>query len=560
MKTTLTAVIIIALMVLVTVPNQMFAQAPDTVTVYANPPGASNGELINDFINGDTTSTGQRNNPNRVYVLQQTGSVDSTYFLAAPIEAKYHLTIIGKKNPITGKIPLIECYTNPDNSTAPEFFIGDTLSSFTFKDLYFLSTRTDGNQGPNVILVTHSGGVSVNTDHCIYENFGGNMFTNNGDHFKFIATNNEFRNITSVFWQGGSVLWSNGGAIVDTLIYQNNTFFCVTRAAYGSPKYIGYLKFDHNTMFLGIGGTFLAQQLTNATFTNNIFYGLMAHGADSSYIKSGGANAAHQGFGVIMVDTLSSLLNPPYSQTEAGRNIVVKNNAYCWPQAMYTYWQTVTDTGAAHHPGLITPPIWMNAQTQLMFNDKTKWPGLSEANNDSVDPGFASTLVNPAVDSCLKFANLIWTAQAVGAFRWSQMAADPFNLAYPVSENLRYSNTTLYTAGTDGKPLGDLNWFPELMGVEQISSNVPASYSLSQNYPNPFNPTTVINYTVPKSSFVSLKVYNILGQEVATLYQGFQKSGTYKANFDASKLSSGVYLYRLQSNGFNETKKMILMK
>jgi len=65
---------------------------------------------------------------------------------------------------------------------------------------------------------------------------------------------------------------------------------------------------------------------------------------------------------------------------------------------------------------------------------------------------------------------------------------------------------------------------------------------------------------VPKSSFVSLKVYNILGQEVATLYQGFQKAGSYKADFDASRLSSGVYLYRLMSNGFTMTKKMILMK
>jgi hypothetical protein len=344
------------------------------------------------------------------------------------------------------------------------------------------------------------------------------------------------------------------------LDFDNNTFFCVTRAVYGTPKEIGYLNFNHNTLFMGVGGTLLAQQLTNAVITNNIFYGLISHGADSSYIKSGGANAAHQGFGIIMVDTLSSLLNAPYNFTEAQRNILVENNAYCWPQSYYNYWKTVTDT-AKNHPGLITPPVWMNEKTQQMFSDKTTWPGLTAANNDSVDPGFSSTLVDPAADSSLKFTNLIWTGQAVGGYRWNQLPADPFNLAYPVPENLRYSNTTLQTAGTDGKALGDLNWFPEqITEVKEIPNSLPTKFDLSQNYPNPFNPTTIINYSIPTSGFVSLKVFNILGQEVATLYQGFQKAGIFKANFDATKLASGIYLYRLESSGFSETKKMILMK
>lgn len=90
--------------------------------------------------------------------------------------------------------------------------------------------------------------------------------------------------------------------------------------------------------------------------------------------------------------------------------------------------------------------------------------------------------------------------------------------------------------------------------------SLPENYTLSQNYPNPFNPTTTINYTIPKSSFVSLKVYNVLGQVVATLYQGYQKAGSYKFDFNAAGLSSGVYLYRLQANGYVQTKKMILMK
>ncbi len=98
-------------------------------------------------------------------------------------------------------------------------------------------------------------------------------------------------------------------------------------------------------------------------------------------------------------------------------------------------------------------------------------------------------------------------------------------------------------------------------GIEQVpDNNLPETYTLSQNYPNPFNPTTNITYTVPKSGFVSLKVYNILGQEITSIFQGYQNSGKYNATFDASKLSSGVYIYRLQAGSTSLSKKMLLMK
>ncbi len=91
-------------------------------------------------------------------------------------------------------------------------------------------------------------------------------------------------------------------------------------------------------------------------------------------------------------------------------------------------------------------------------------------------------------------------------------------------------------------------------------TEMPESFSLLQNYPNPFNPTTVISYSLAVSGDVSLKVYNVLGQVVASLYQGYQKSGSYKLNFDAAGLPSGVYFYRLQADGYSFTKKMEIVK
>ncbi len=96
--------------------------------------------------------------------------------------------------------------------------------------------------------------------------------------------------------------------------------------------------------------------------------------------------------------------------------------------------------------------------------------------------------------------------------------------------------------------------------VRSLPDPVPSTFELAQNYPNPFNPTTMIRYSVPQKSQVTLKIYNVLGQEVATLFSGSQAAGTYEVNFDASRFASGVYFYRLQAGSFSSVKKMMLMK
>jgi hypothetical protein len=83
---------------------------------------------------------------------------------------------------------------------------------------------------------------------------------------------------------------------------------------------------------------------------------------------------------------------------------------------------------------------------------------------------------------------------------------------------------------------------------------------LQQNYPNPFNPGTKIIYSIPKQSFVSLKIYDILGKEVIALINEEQPLGTYEVDFDASNFSAGVYFYKLQAGNFVQTKKMMLLK
>jgi hypothetical protein len=100
--------------------------------------------------------------------------------------------------------------------------------------------------------------------------------------------------------------------------------------------------------------------------------------------------------------------------------------------------------------------------------------------------------------------------------------------------------------------------------VEQASyvedSFSPEDFYLFQNYPNPFNPTTTLSYVIGHSSFVSLKVYDILGNEVATLVNEDKQAGSYEVQFVAAGLTSGIYFYKIMADNFVQTRKMILLK
>lgn len=115
----------------------------------------------------------------------------------------------------------------------------------------------------------------------------------------------------------------------------------------------------------------------------------------------------------------------------------------------------------------------------------------------------------------------------------------------------RYALLTGRVSGQMGKPSGP---------PEQITITRPDHYALEQNFPNPFNPTTIIQYQLPEDAHVELKVYDILGREVTMLVSESQQAGYYKVPFQASQMSSGVYLYRLQAGSFVETKKLLLLK
>jgi len=207
--------------------------------------------------------------------------------------------------------------------------------------------------------------------------------------------------------------------------------------------------------------------------------------------------------------------------------------------------------------------------------------------------GFQIKMQNTAVTSISSFTSTGWTTVYTGTYtvpgtgqQWIDLQT-PFvyngtnllvNICY---DNASYTSNSLVTSttaagmtyhyhtdGAAGCTMTGTNsgtsrpnmCFLSIVGVNNQNNEIPKVFSLSQNYPNPFNPSTVINFSIPKTSMVNMVIYDILGREVMTLVNDVMQPGEYNATFDASSLSSGVYFYKIQAGDFTDTKKMLLVK
>ncbi len=188
---------------------------------------------------------------------------------------------------------------------------------------------------------------------------------------------------------------------------------------------------------------------------------------------------------------------------------------------------------------------------------------MASGTNDTTNYG------NPPVDPPWK--QLTWyafnttTKQQVDSLTWNT-AAYPYpltagsNMPRPRGHDFSVSGDTIYIVGYNHAKAAMQMFRRVVTSVEPVSEAVPNNYTLSQNFPNPFNPSTQIEFSVPKEGFTTVKVYDVLGKEVATLVNEQLNPGTYRTTLDGTKLSSGTYVYMLTSGSTRITKKMMLVK
>jgi len=205
--------------------------------------------------------------------------------------------------------------------------------------------------------------------------------------------------------------------------------------------------------------------------------------------------------------------------------------------------------------------VWTPYNTWVIPNEN-KYPSMSVEYSVSPAQDFKAAFVQspegnnpPRIIKYKGYDGSTWSE----SLQMSDTGNDPTGLQKPEVGSLSGSVTIIAYAGSNysGVYFDREDWVND---VRPTDNKTPDSYSLSQNYPNPFNPSTTIKYSVPDLSNVNLKVYNLIGQEVAELVNKELQSGNYEVTFDAANLPSGVYFYRLQAGNFVDTKKMLLLR
>lgn len=265
----------------------------------------------------------------------------------------------------------------------------------------------------------------------------------------------------------------------------------------------------------------------------------------------------------------------------------------------------MADTSAARHPNYRRGAHLRRSTLTSIYNSVIMgWPiGLLIDGANSANAAFGDTLqIKNCIWAGLRSGNGIttnyssfnvqswWndpTSQNRGFVQPAEVALkDPFNIANPdptplpgspALTNSNFSNprlqnsfftpTTHIGAFSPTEPRWDDGWSnykPDstdyVTGVETNDGFTPADFKLEQNFPNPFNPSTLISYSLPKAGLVSIRIYDVVGREVAELVNDYQEAGKYVLPFTANNLSSGVYFYKIRTNGFSAVKKMTLLK
>ncbi len=530
-------------------------------------------QYLNQQIAADTVANGKL--PTRVYVLTR----GALYLSNAVFTNTGGWALKLKANDsTTTKKPVIMLYpsgtgSTPWNPPGNLFQLGGSLSMKNIEVTGYyelVDTNRWNMQGALINIPTTTSGVSITIDSCILSNCNGNHIRTDGVASTIKVTNTVFANLgylgRSNFGAGKAIDLRN--VTCDTLLMVNNTFvnwldriirhYPATGAT--STGALGYFQFDHNTLVNGTsyhGLLSLGSVGSKVIITNNLFFDPFILGNDSDatrqveYIPSGELDA----YGGARMAWIFS-----YPNTTTAWSI--SNNYYCISdsgQAFYNQFKSAGVTGEGS-------PLTWHINGKLGADSVNAFKKVTVALSKVPAPmtQLARWYRAPNGGNKLKNTPGAWTyGNATDPNDYDRKKydwlRDSLNCAYPTT-------SALYTSAVKGFPVGDLNWFPTsksqwlLTDVEPVNKTVPTAFTLQQNYPNPFNPTTTFEYSITKNSHVVLEVFNVLGQSVARLVDGQLNAGTYRISFDASQLSSGVYLYRLKADNLVQTKKMVLMK
>jgi hypothetical protein len=343
-----------------------------------------------------------------------------------------------------------------------------------------------------------------------------------------------------VYREGGGILIAYCSPIIKNNIIKNNEAINnagVTscggggmRIGDGNPKILNNVIMYNKALY----GSGIVLNYTGVTMRNNL---ICYNSQASSYQSGAGIWANNTLSGKIRLIENNTIIHNSSSTGTAGvlsygSNLVLRNNIV---------WGNTTS--------LSGPQVLAYGGGTLIATYCDIQNGYTGAGNINVYPQFADTnfiLANgsPCIDA----------GDSSAVYNDPADSANPSNARFPSKGGVRND------IGAYGGAGSFLLSSSMVIGVPNINKSIPDGFKLFQNYPNPFNPSTNIRYQITNNSFVSLKIYDILGKEVASLLNEKQSPGTHEVKFDGTNLSSGIYFYKLVAGNFSEIKTMTLIK
>ncbi len=502
---------------------------------------------LNAFIQNDSTAPADR-----VYKLER----GKKYLFNQTCEINRSLRITSDSLPLD--VPPATVVAGPDPETAelPDRWFYLTGSNI---DLHISNIMISGvapsQEYVGAWLFTLVGdSLDILYTNTIINGFGGgvtNVDKKGQQKISFRAINCIFRNIQ---YQNHPFMGQSNkvkGAHQQLYLVKNCTFFNCNSYEVLLIRPCDSILIEHNTFFGNTIQPFYNFYAVNETVRDNVFFAQFSFGVPKDALDGGWFKDSIPG--IISLHKL----DPSFGIDEKDRKVVITNNAYFVPKAIDDYWQTAIDNG--WDSICVLKPQFIVPETQAMFDDDENYPYLLAENNYmDVDPGFRQGLVDTIVEQRLdfnnKFAQYSWDMPAERPYHYAPNG-DIFNIPWPLPENLRYTNDTLMTAATDGGPLGDPRWFASPAGIFSPKNSETIGLTV---FPNPVVSNATVSFTLDTKGRTTLKIYNVAGQLVKSIFDKDYLPGKYEVQFNTGDLPDGLYFIKLRANGKVATRKMII--
>lgn len=522
----------------------------------------------NQFINTQITGPG-------VYTVE----AGQFYAFDGRLDLTFDVTIQGPDGDwiMNQTNPPVIVQTPGDNGDRRQFMQIDEGGKFTLKNVILSGTHNNGEIGR--VFINNANGSGLIVDNCVitdWEDFALRVQSPTSDTLS--VTNCVFLNGTRVRYSQWGGFPVRLDAAPDITIFENNTIYnCSRLLTNGGPFFDGKIHMNHNTIVNQMVSA-EEQRALEVIIANNLYYNYHFLGYRTENNSSPDDNYATYFTGNNFFGEAKDHLDSV--------SLYQGQNLYYRPPYISEWFE------ANSGDSLATSLLWEfpDVDSFIVADDNYK----IGANYAQIDPGFtaladnapqiADYLTNHYHDNSQEWPD--WRLQIPVSY-----GEDGFpSLSWPPAFDLTYSNTALQTAGADGLPLGDLNWYPdqkadyvanrevyiEALRDSMINAQVfydpltmestplitelapnsvlqidPSQLYTSGNYPNPFHDVTTIKFGLNQQSRVTLSVYNLFGQKVYESTENALPTGTYQLNFDGSNLSSGIYLYKIIARGSN---------